>query len=351
MKKKLAGIKEKIVSKVKGKEEPEERKKPKAEKKVKSEKKKKVKEIPDNKLEFIEEGVPEKLGLKERLVKRFTEKTLSEEEFGEIFNELEMDLLASNVAVEVIEALKVKLKEGLIGESFKRKGIDDAVSDALRNAINDVLIEGDVNDVLKKIRESESPVSFMFVGTNGSGKTTTIAKFANFLKGKGFSVVLAACDTFRAAAVEQLEVHGSRLGLKVIKHDYGSDSAAVAFDALKHAEAKGINAVLIDTAGRSHSNVNLMRELEKVKRVVNPDYTIFVGDALTGNEVVLQCRDFGAAAKFDYAILTKTDVDENGGAILSVSYATGVPILFLGTGQEYTDFKPFKKKEIIEQLI
>lgn len=334
LKKKLQGIKERIVRKVSEETVVKEKVRIPVPEKVKPKK-----------------PAKEKLSLKERIVKRVTEKTLSDEEFNDIFNALEMDLLTSNVAVEVIEALKTNLKDVLVGRSFKRKEVSEGVADALRNAISDLLIEGDVNAVLKKLKESEEPVSFMFVGTNGSGKTTTIAKFAKFLIDKGFSVVLAACDTFRAASIEQLEVHAQRLGIKVVKHAYGSDAAAVAFDALEHAKAKGINAVLIDTAGRSHSNVNLMKELEKIKRVINPDYTIFVGDALTGNEVIAQCRDFSQAASFDYAILTKTDVDENGGAIISVSHATGVPILFLGVGQEYTDLKLFKKKEIAEQII
>ncbi|MFA5406826.1 MAG: signal recognition particle-docking protein FtsY [Candidatus Nanoarchaeia archaeon] len=293
---------------------------------------------------------PEKKGLKARLVKKITEKTITKSDFNELFDELELTLLQSNVAVDTIAVIKESLAKDLVGKSFKRGKAANELSSALRKAISDVLIEGDATALIKSIKASDKPVSFMFVGTNGAGKTTTIAKFANYLKKKGISVVLAACDTFRAASIEQLEVHGNALGFKVVKHSYGADSAAVAFDALEHARAKSIKVVLIDTAGRSHSNTNLMKELEKVGRVVNPDYTVFVGDALTGNEVVAQCRDFGQANGFDYAILTKTDVDEKGGAIISVSHETGVPILFLGTGQTYDDLKPFRKEELLSQL-
>ena len=295
-------------------------------------------------------NVKEKKSLKERVVKKFTENVLSESDFSDFFSELELVLLQSNVAVDVIGDLKSKLSADLVGKSFKRGSIESLVSSSLVSAIGELLIEGDVGAIVKRLKESVVPVSFMFVGTNGSGKTTSIAKFANYLLGKGVSVVFAACDTFRAASIEQLEVHGRALGVRVVKHTYGADAAAVAYDALEHAKARGVKAVLIDTAGRSHSNVNLMRELEKVNRVVNPDYTVFVGDALTGNEVVLQCRDFGQAAGFDFAILTKTDVDEKGGAIISVSHETGVPIMFIGTGQGYSDFKPFKKDDLLKQL-
>jgi len=295
-------------------------------------------------------NVKEKKSLKERVVKKFTEKVLSESDFSDFFSELELVLLQSNVAVDVIGDLKSKLSADLVGKSFKRGSIESLVSSSLVSAIGELLIEGNVGAIVKRLKESVVPVSFMFVGTNGSGKTTSIAKFANYLLGKGVSVVFAACDTFRAASIEQLEVHGNALGIKVVKHTYGADAAAVAYDALEHAKARGVKAVLIDTAGRSHSNVNLMRELEKVNRVVNPDFTVFVGDALTGNEVILQCRDFGQAAGFDFAILTKTDVDEKGGAIISVSHETGVPIMFIGTGQGYSDFKPFKKDDLLKQL-
>lgn len=288
---------------------------------------------------------------KKSIVKKVTEKKLSVDDFNDFFNEFELSLLQSNVALEVIEAIRVKLHDELVGREFKRGMIEEVISNELREVISDLLIEGDVGEFIAHIQASDDPVSIMFVGTNGSGKTTSIAKVTKFLQDKGISVVLAACDTFRAASIEQLETHANALGVKVIKHSYGSDAAAVAYDALEHAQARGVQVVLIDTAGRSHSNVNLMRELEKVKRVVNPDFTFFVGDALTGNDVVIQCRDFSEATDFDYVILTKTDVDDKGGALLSISHETGVPVLFLGNGQGYGDLIPFKKDQVVKQLV
>jgi len=292
-----------------------------------------------------------KPSLKERIVKKITEKTITSDDLDELFKPLELTLLQSNVAVETIRSIKKSLESELINKSVKKGQVESEITKSLRKAISNVLIEGNVNELLNAIRTATEPVSIMFVGTNGSGKTTTIAKFTNYLLKKNISVVLAACDTFRAASIEQLETHGNALGVKVVKHSYGSDAAAVAYDAIEHAKAKSTQVVLIDTAGRSHSNVNLMKELEKVNRVVDPQFTIFVGDALTGNDVILQCRDFGQATGFDYTILTKTDVDEKGGAIISVSHETGVPILFLGTGQTYKDLKQFKKAELLKQLI
>ncbi|MBD3312142.1 signal recognition particle-docking protein FtsY, partial [archaeon] len=289
--------------------------------------------------------------LKKRIVKKITETAISKKDFNELFQPLELTLLQSNVAVKTIEVVKESLSKELVGKSVKRGSLEQAVTSALKKSISNVLVEGDVKDLISEIKASKEPVSIMFVGANGSGKTTTIAKIAKFLKSQKISVVLAACDTFRAASIEQLETHGRALGVKVVKHSYGSDAAAVAYDALEHAKANNIKVVLIDTAGRSHSNVNLMRELEKVKRVVNPDYTIFVGDALTGNDVVLQAKDFNDVTPFDYVILTKTDVDEKGGAILSVSHETGAPVLFLGTGQTYADLEPFNKKGLVKQLL
>lgn len=292
-----------------------------------------------------------KPGIKKRVVKRITETTISEDDFKELFQPLELTLLQSNVAVETIEAVKESLNKELVGKSVKRGRLEQAVTNALKKSISNILVEGDVKTLIKDIRAAGGPVSIMFVGANGSGKTTTIAKLADFFKKKNISVVLAACDTFRAASIEQLETHGRALGVKVVKHSYGSDAAAVAYDALEHARANSVDAVLIDTAGRSHSNINLMRELEKVNNVINPDYTVFVGDALTGNDVVLQAKDFNEVTPFDFVILTKTDVDEKGGAILSVSHETGVPVLFLGSGQAYADLEPFNKKELVKQLL
>jgi len=189
-----------------------------------------------------------------------------------------------------------------------------------------------------------------FVGVNGSGKTTSIAKVAKFLQNNGLSVVLAAADTFRAAAIDQLQLHADKLGVKLIRQDYGSDPAAVAFDAIKHAEANRKDVVLIDTAGRLHSNINLMDEMKKIMRVAKPDLKLFVGESITGNDCVEQAKHFNVAVGIDGIILAKADVDEKGGAAISVSYVTQKPILFLGVGQEYEDLQEFDKEKLLASI-
>jgi fused signal recognition particle receptor len=199
-------------------------------------------------------------------------------------------------------------------------------------------------DFLRLVAEKKAqgaPYVILFVGINGTGKTTTIAKVTKLLQDNGHSVVLASGDTYRAGAIEQLEEHARRLGVRVIKHRYGSDAAAVSFDAVQHARAQGIDAVLIDTAGRMHTNRNLMDELEKIKRVVQPDLTVMVLDALIGNDAIDQAETFNRHIGFDAAILTKVDADAKGGSSLSISYITGKPIIYVGVGQEYRDLERF----------
>jgi fused signal recognition particle receptor len=191
----------------------------------------------------------------------------------------------------------------------------------------------------------------MFVGINGTGKTTTIAKVARLLMDNGYTVVLASGDTYRAGAIEQLEEHGRRLGVRVIRHKYGSDSAAVGFDAVQHARAQGIDAVLIDTAGRMQTNRNLMDELQKVKRVVQPSLTIMILDSLIGNDATEQALTFDRAVGFDAAILTKVDADAKGGSSLSVSYLTGKPVIYVGVGQGYGDLQAFDAAWFAERLL
>ena len=333
--------------KTKPKEPKEEKakapKKPKAKEVKKGKKTKKAEAKP--KKEKPKEEVKEKVGLLSRL----TTKRLTEKEFEKIFEPLEFALLEANVAFEVVERIKEVLKEDLVEGRVKRGKEEDVVKSAIKDAFSSVLMEADekeFNELLKK-----KPLKVMFVGVNGVGKTTSLAKFCKYLQNKGKTCVISASDTFRAASIEQLEKHAKNLGVKVIKHDYGADAAAVAFDAVKHAEARGIDVVLIDTAGRSHANSNLMDELEKIKRVIKPDITIFVGDALTGNDVINQAKAFNEKIGIDYIILTKSDVDQKGGAIISVSYVTKKPILFLGTGQGYDDLEWFKKDKILKKLL
>lgn len=195
------------------------------------------------------------------------------------------------------------------------------------------------------------PLIIVFVGINGVGKTTTIAKIAKLFLEKDYSVVLACSDTYRAGSMEQLEEHAKRLGINMIKHQYGADAAAVAFDAINHAIAHGLSVVLIDTAGRIQTNKNLMEEANKIVRVAKPDLTIFVGDALTGNDALSQAEEFGNYVNIDASILTKADADAKGGAAISISYVTRKPIIFLGVGQEYGDLMRFDIDSLIERIL
>jgi len=202
----------------------------------------------------------------------------------------------------------------------------------------------------EKKRQGE-PLVILFLGPNGHGKTTTIAKIAKMFLDRGFSVVLAAADTYRAGAIEQLEIHARKLGVRVVKHGYGADPAAVAYDAVQHARSKGINVVLIDTAGRMQTDRDLMEEMKKIARVVQPDLKIFVGDALTGNDALDQALKFHEAVGIDGSVLTKADADTKGGAALSIVYATGKPLLFLGTGQDYGDLREFDPEWLLERIL
>ena len=258
--------------------------------------------------------------------------------------------MENNVAVEVIEKIKDDLKEQLVEKPITRTKVAETISSSLKTSIEDLFQKNDI-DLIQQIKgKREKPYVIAFFGINGSGKTTSIAKLANMLKDKKISCVLAASDTFRAASIEQLQQHADKLGIKMIKHDYGSDPAAVAFDAIKHAKAKGIDAVLIDTAGRMHSNTNLIDEMKKIIRVAKPDLKIFVGESITGNDCIEQAKTFNDAVGIDGIILAKADVDEKGGAAVSVSYVTKKPILFLGTGQKYSDLQVFDPEIVIKSL-
>ncbi len=332
------------------------------EEKVVIEEKKEVKEKPP--VEKVEEKAVEKveevkekkkkIGLFEKLKRKISMHKISEKEFNEFFDELELILLENNVALEVIDKIKENLKEELVGKEIKRGEQEKFLFNSLKKAIEDVLLEFDVNRIIERIEENKAkgePTKILFIGVNGVGKTTTLAKFAKYLMDKGYSVVISASDTFRAASIEQLQIHADNLGIKLIKHQYGADAAAVAYDAVQYAKAHGIDVVLIDSAGRQHTSSNLMDELKKLKRVADPDFTVFVADSMTGNDAVDQAKEFQEKVGYDFSILTKADVDEKGGAILSVAYVSGKPIAFLGTGQSYSDLVPFKKEEIVEKLM
>jgi fused signal recognition particle receptor len=337
---------EEIEEKEPEKEEVEEVPKEKREEKkeIKQEKKEKRKEVKEE----IKEKPEEKKGFFERIKEKIVTKKIDEKQFDELFWDLEIVLLENNVAVEVIEKIKDDLKQKLVDQPLKRGEIENIILKSLRQAIED-LFNVEKIDFIEKVSEKK-PFVICFFGINGSGKTTTIAKIAKMLKDNKLSCVMAAADTFRAAAIDQLQKHADNLNIKLIKHDYGSDAAAVAFDAVKHAKAKNIDVVLIDTAGRMHSNVNLMDEMKKIIRVAAPDLKIFVGESITGNDCTEQAKKFNELVGIDGIILSKADVDEKGGAAISVSYVTGKPIIFIGTGQEYSDLKEFSPELILKSL-
>ncbi len=274
---------------------------------------------------------------------------ITQKDFDVYSEDLEMLLIENNVALEVAQRVISRLKEEIVGKEFLKKEIEDQIETSLKDILIDILIEP--FSIIEKIKEkSEGPYVILFCGINGTGKTTTIAKIAKQLKDSGLSCVMAAADTFRAASIEQIKKHADKLNIKLISHDYGSDPAAVGFDAVKYAKKNRIDVVLIDTAGRMHSEKNLLKELEKINRVNKPDLKIFVGEAITGNDSIEQVRSFNYAIGIDGIILTKADTDEKGGTALSVGYVTKKPILYLGTGQEYKDLTIFNKQKFIDEL-
>ena len=281
-------------------------------------------------------------------------KTISDKDIDDILFELEMALLEGDVAMEVAEQIITSVRNDLVGRKIKRRNdVSDFTREALKKAIENILdIESkDINVLLEEAKKTGEPLKIMFVGINGTGKTTTIAKISTYYIEKGYTPVIAASDTFRAGAIEQISHHADKLGVKIIKHKKGADPAAVAFDAVEHAKAKGKELVLVDTAGRMQTNVNLMDEMKKIKRVIKPDLIIYVGDALTGNDSVEQAQKFNDAVGIDGIILTKADADAKGGAALSIGYVIQKPILFLGTGQSYSDIMEFKPEWMVEQII
>ena len=281
------------------------------------------------------------------------EKTISEKHVEDILWELEMELLQGDVAMEVATEVVDNVKNDLVGKKIKRSNdITEYTYIALRNAVAEIIdIPGkSMTEMIEEKKAQGEPLVVMFVGINGTGKTTTIGKLANYYLKKGYTPVIAASDTFRAGAIEQVTYHADNVGVKIIKHKKGSDPAAVAFDAVEHAKAQGKELVLIDTAGRMQTNVNLMDEMKKIKRVAKPDLVIFVGDALTGNDATEQAVKFNDAIDIDGVILTKADADSKGGASLSIGYVIQKPIMFLGVGQGYDDIKEYDAEWMLDQL-
>ena len=271
-----------------------------------------------------------------------------------LLEELEWVLLESDISSDAVSAVIDALRDNLVGSRL-RKGADlsKVVEAALKRALRNILKAGywDFDASIQSFIDSgDVPVVVMLVGVNGTGKTTTAAKIAKRLQNNGHSVIAAAGDTFRAGAIQQLEAHCENLGIRCISSQRGGDTAAIARDAVESAQAKNIDVVLVDTAGRMQNKTNLMNELNKVRRVANPHLTLFVGDSLAGNDAVDQARMFQQIMKFDGAVLTKLDTDAKGGAGLSIAFATGRPIVFAGIGQGYEDLKQFDPDWLLNQL-
>lgn len=298
--------------------------------------------------ESAQEETEKKPGFFSRLFSGVSKTEIKSEDFEEIFAELELILLENNVNLNVVDTIKENLSKKLIGMEVHKDQINETIKENLKESIAEILIEPP--NLVQMIKEKKDPFTIIFFGINGSGKTTSVAKVADFLKRNGISSVLAAGDTFRAASIEQLTIHAQRLGIKVISQTYGADPAAVAFDAKNYAQKNNIQCVLIDTAGRMYTKENLIKEMEKIIRVIKPDLKIFVGESITGNDATEQAKTFNEAVGIDGIILTKADVDDKGGAALSVSNVTHKPIFFLGMGQEYKDLKVFKKEDILNNL-
>ena len=276
---------------------------------------------------------------------------IEEDDLEDPLWELEMALLESDVEMSVAEEILETVEETMIGETRKQvETTGELVERALQDALVDVISVGQF-DFDERIAAADKPITIVFTGVNGVGKTTSIAKLSEYLADRGYSSVMANGDTYRAGANEQLQQHAENLDRKIITHEQGGDPAAVIYDGVEYAEANDVDVVLGDTAGRLHTSDDLMSQLEKIDRVVDPDMTLFVDEAVAGQDAVMRAQEFNDAAAIDGTILTKADVDASGGAAISISYVTGKPILFLGTGQGYEHIEPFEPEELVDQLL
>src|ERR671921_505919 len=290
-----------------------------------------------------------------RAAKGIAQKELTEKVLDDILLDLQIALLESDIAQEVVDNLSVKLKKELIGLKLeKEQEATEIVQSKLRTTVAEIFARTNGFDLIEKIKMKKEakggPFVVVFLGINGTGKTTTVAKIANLLRKAGFSVVVAAGDTHRAGAIEQLEQHTNRLSLKIVKQRYGADPSSVGRDAYDHAKKNHIDVVLMDTAGRMQTSKNLMDEMGKIVRVVKPDVKLFIGDALAGNDTINQAREFFQYTNFDGAILTKIDADAKGGSALSIVHITSRPVIYLGIGQGYDDIIPFDVGRFIDSI-
>ncbi len=285
----------------------------------------------------------------------FVKKTLTESKLEDTINDLKLLLLSNDVAVDTAEEICGRIVDSLKGEQIGRiSSTKTLLFENLKKIITDILTPDKEIDLLNEINVKNAknlPYVIVFLGVNGTGKTTTMAKVAHYLKKNGFTSVAAASDTFRAGAIEQLSKHMNNVGIRIIKHDYKSDPASVAFDAIDHAKAKKINTVLIDTAGRQVTDKNLMMEIQKICRIAKPDLVLFIGDSLAGNDALFQAKEFNRNVGISATILTKFDADAKGGSALSISYEIKKPILFVGVGQGYDDLEKFDRDMFVSKIL
>ena len=289
------------------------------------------------------------------LAQKISQRELSDKDIGQVLDEFLLVLVQNDVAYEVAQKICDGLRQKL--ETTQVRRFSDATVPA-KTVLGEVLLEllkGSGGETFFKVlddcKAQHKPAIVLFVGVNGTGKTSTVAKIGYLLQKKGYSVLIAAADTYRTGSIEQIEEHARRIGIRTIKHDYGGDSAAVAFDAANYANAHGTNAVLIDTAGRMQTNKNLLEEMKKIARVAKPNLTILVVDALTGNDAVEQGRSFSQAIPIDGVILTKLDADAKGGSAISMATIIGKPILFATVGQDYEDIISFEPEQMVEKIV
>src|SRR3989344_5577086 len=307
-------------------------------------------QVLEQKQEVKEEVIKSSKNIFSKIKQKVTSKVLSQEEFENLFWDLELVLMENNVAVEVIEKIKEDLKKQLTQNTIERGKVQEIIQLNLKKSI-EKLFKQTKYDLATTIKNSKhKPFVIVFFGINGAGKTTTISKLASKLKNNNISSIMVAADTWRSAEIEQLEAQGNKIGIKVIKHQYGSDPTAVAYDGVAFAKAHNIACVLIDTAGRQHNNLNLTQQMEKIVRVIKPNLKVFVGESTTGNDCIEQAKKFDEVVGIDAIILSKADIDERGGAAISISYVIDKPIIYLGMGQKVEDLKEFKKEEIINSL-
>ncbi len=333
-----------------------------AEKRIIDEKKKEEisrKVFSSGKEEFLAAGKERELkprvGFFSQIKGLFTgEVEIKQQDVSGLFEQLELALLESDVSFATAHALISDLKIRLVGRKVKTGRIEEEVKREIAFALASVL-QSSRSDFLEKVKAAKAggsvPFIVMFLGPNGMGKTTTIAKVAHKLKKQGISSVISASDTFRAAAIEQAEHHGTVLGVRVVKHKYGADPAAVAFDAVNHARAHKVDVVLIDTAGRQDTNLNLLSEMQKIVRIVKPNLKVFVAEAIAGTSLIGQVKTFNEKLGLDGIVLTKLDCDAKGGGTLSIAYECKLPVYFVGTGQEYDDLLEFNEEWIVKNII